>query len=193
MNMLKNISGNKYFIPTLISALLIILLALMIWSTIYQSKNYTDKLIIEDLIKIDAVLKKINKDAGIKSIGQDKSNVDFLNVVKFAGSQIGPLNLKNPERWKGPYLVTNPTIQEKFYQILKNNNVYFVVPADGVKLANGKIIGKDIILNNESDMQKLMKDKDSLLSSYGSPLAIKVKVLNQTSNSKPALKNSDIF
>ena len=39
---------------------------------------------------------------------------------------------------------------------------YFITPGNGVKLPNDKIIGKDLILDEHADMQKLLLDEQGL-------------------------------
>lgn len=169
---MKKIKKN-YLVTILIALLLIILLSITIWVTVYQSKTYIDKLIVDDMTKLNLIFNRINDKCGILGFEQQKNAVNFLNVEKFSGSQVGPMNLMYPEKWEGPYLVTNPTIQEKFYQVIKTKNGYYLAPGDDVKLSNGQIIGKDLVLNKNFDFEK--SNNNSLINN--NPIAIKIKTL----------------
>jgi hypothetical protein len=83
-------------------------------------------------------------------------------VKSFEGSQVGPLVLAYPAKWEGPYLSVNPTIQDKFYEIMRVKGGVFVLPGTGVTLPNGKVIGKDFQINKRTDVE-MMLEKDGLL------------------------------
>jgi hypothetical protein len=87
-----------------------------------------------------------------------------LNVKEFSGAEVGPMNLAYPERWEGPYLEDNPTMQEKEYLIVRTKRGYFITPGEGVILPNGKDVGKDkIVLNEDTNIRILMTDSQALM------------------------------
>lgn len=144
--------------------LLIFLFCMSLVTFWYQAKIYTDVIIAEDVVVLADIFKKINEECGIIDFRYEKQNyVDFLNVISFEGSEIGTMNLHSPEKWKGPYLRENPTVQGKYYQVVHTDKGYFIVPGDGVKLKNGKVIGKDIIFDKNADIEKMMEDPQKLL------------------------------
>ena len=49
------------------------------------------------------------------------------------------------------------------------------MPGDGVILNNGKKIGVDIILNGQTDMNKMLQDTNGLMSDSGA-LAVRVDI-----------------
>ncbi len=149
------------------------LFMLTIWLVYKYMPSYTDQLIADDIKKLNNIFQEINKNAGISHFDYLKNRIDFLNVEKFAGSKVGSMNLLHPEKWKGPYVQENPTINQKVYEIIKTKNGNFIVPGEGTKLANDKIIGKDIIFDENSDIEYMAKDTNLLLSKFG-PLAVKI-------------------
>jgi hypothetical protein len=174
----KKTYKKNYVVPILISILLIVLMSLTIKWLIHEAEN-EDQLIVPSIKMLYHTFEEINKTAGISGFDQEKTPIDFLNVEKFAGSEIGAMNLVHPEKWQGPYLKSNAKIQGIFFQIIKTVKGYFITPGDGVKLSNGKVIGKDIILNNHSDIELMMKDKNQLFSSIESePMAKKLDFFN---------------
>ncbi len=48
------------------------------------------------------------------------------------------------------------------------------MPGDGVALANGKVIGKTLVINSDSDIEAMMRDPQALLSN-NKPLAARVE------------------
>jgi hypothetical protein len=92
-----------------------------------------------------------------------KNSINFLNVAKFTGSEVGPMNLAHPEKWEGPYLQDNPTMQHIAYQVVSTKKGYFITPGEGVKLPNNKIVGKDIVLDKKANIEAMMIDADALM------------------------------
>lgn len=130
----------------------------------------------EQIIHLVKVFEQIDKDCKIVSFEHLKNSINFLNVQNFAGSEIGSMNLTYPKHWKGPYMNENPTFQCNFYQILKTaNNDYYIVPGDGVELPNGKTIGKDIVFDENSNIEKMMDDPQQLFLG-NKPAAAKLKL-----------------
>ena len=99
--------------------------------------------------------------------------IDFLNVGAFEGPVVGPMSLLEPKNWKGPYLRESLTVGGKEYQIIGTKKGYFIVPGDGVSLGNGKVIGKTLIINQNSDIEAMMRDPKALLSG-DKPLAARI-------------------
>lgn len=141
------------------------------WS---HNKDFTDALIVQDIKKLSSIFDSIKNNAGIQSFEHQKNYIDFLTVKDFIGSEIGSMNLNHPEKWQGPYVDDNPTVQDKYYLVVQTNNGYFITPGEGVKLANGKVIGKNILLDKDADVRAMISDKSYLLSEYG-PLAVEIK------------------
>ena len=91
------------------------------------------------------------------------------------------MNLAYPEKWHGPYLERNPSVQGIEYQVVYTRKGYFITPGQGVKLPNGKIIGKDIILDENADIELMMHD-DQALSYRGQPLAAQITISGDKKN-----------
>jgi hypothetical protein len=141
-----------------------------------QARVANDELIAEHIQKLQGIFKTINDTCKITGFRNKKDSIDFLNVISFAGSVVGPMGLEEPKNWKGPYLPENLSIDGKDYQIVVTKKGDFIVPGDGVKLSNGKVIGKTLMLTPESDIPALMADKNGLLS-QGKPLAARIETV----------------
>lgn len=149
------------------------LLAVSFVSFFYNKRYLTTSVIADDVKKIAAIFKTINDTCGIMSVDVPRSPVNFLNVGSFAGSEVGSINLVHPDKWQGPYLNDNPSVQGIEYMLVRTKNGLFVTPGEGVKLPNGKVIGKDIMFDEDSDIQAMASDPAMLLYN-GQPLAAKV-------------------
>ena len=175
--MVRKFKKSRYFsiisflVATIFSMLLVISL-FMFWQ---QANKSTEMIIHQDVINLEKVFQKIHQDCKIVSFDHEKNYIDFLTVKEFVGDQVGSMNLGSAKFWKGPYLKENPEIQKHVYVILKNKQGYFIVPDDGVVLNNGKIIGKDILLHANTNMQKMMQNPNGLKSSAGC-LAAQLKI-----------------
>ena len=142
---------KKYF--TVFSVTLLSLLALMFFVRMYNSKpQYLASIIKDDLLMINHALMRIDKECTIVSIRSDSAIVDFLTVQKFIGSVVGCINLAYPENWKGPYLQVTPNYKAKPYAIVKARDGFFIIPGNGTELPNGRIVGKDIIINEKINL-----------------------------------------
>ena len=157
-----------------------IILGFMLLITIlaywHQTRFFPAQVMANDIAILASIFDKINETCDIVDFQNDRIDIDFLNVISFEGSEVGPMNLKFPKHWEGPYLKTNLTSQEKYYQIVKTKSGYFIIPGNGVKLLNGNIIGKDIIFTKDTSITDLIKNK-SLIDPSGRPLALPIKTL----------------
>lgn len=163
------------FMPTVVRYFFIILVIVSAISLWRSFSSNSDIRIHKDLLELQQIFDRIQKDCYIYGFDHEKNYIDFLNVITFSNSHVGSMALSFPRNWKGPYLNANPRIQDKLYMILKNKQGYFIVPGDGVRLANGKVVGQDLILDENSDMRNLMQDSGSLYSESG-VLAAEIKI-----------------
>lgn len=139
-------------------------LVVSVYNAWYEFGKDSGVIIAQDVAQLAQIFERIDRTAGILSFDRTKNVIDFLNIKKggFVGSEVGALNLKHPDRWEGPYIDKNPTIQNQEYVVLVTKKGNFIVPADGVKLPSGRIIGKDLILDESSDITALMNDPQGL-------------------------------
>lgn len=154
---------HRYLIPAATGILLLALLGLAVVRLLRSNKTISDELIADQVVKLSLIFKRIDQDCKIIGFEHECNYIDFLTVKSFVGSQVGSMNLAYPHQWKGNYLDDTPTIQEKLYEIVKTKDGYFIVPGHGVKLRNGKVMGKDIIINAHTHMEPLLKDPQALL------------------------------
>jgi len=164
---------KKYF-PVFSVTIFGLLIVFFLLHVFYNKPYFRAVIIAKDLGKITHVLGRIDSDCSILEIENVQNYVDFLNVEKFAGSEVGCLNLAYPKNWKGPYLMDNPTFQGKPYQIVKTREGVFVLPGNGVKLPNGFVVGKDFTISYDSSIPKMML-RGGPLNYNGQPLAVKLK------------------
>ena len=167
--------GPNIMVPVLTVILFVVLVGVSLYKMFYDVKITSDIIIAKEVQQLVGIFKKIDKDCKIIDFDYQKNRINFLNVVKFTGSEVGPMNLTFPKNWKGPYIKDNPTIQEKEYQIVRTKRGYFITPGDGVKLSNGKIVGKDIILDENANIIKMMGD-EKFLNFKGKALAAPLPV-----------------
>ncbi len=128
----------------------------------YRSDIVTGTVITQEVKRLAQIFQTIHKQCTILGFDNQQNNINFLNVEKFTGSEVGPMNLARPEKWEGPYVCENPTIQSKEFMVVRTSDGYFITPGNGVRLPNGKVIGKDILLTKDADIEALMKDKNAL-------------------------------
>lgn len=152
-------------IPLLIGAVFVVLVVVALLVQWYVSPVNESAQIVQDLVTLSKVLQQIDRDATIIGFDHQKNWINFLQIKKdgFVGSEVGSVNLAYPEKWNGPYMQDNPTIQDKEYMVIQTKQGYFIAPGVGVKLPNNKVIGTDIKLDEESDIMALMNDTNALL------------------------------
>lgn len=162
-------------IPVLTVLLFILLVGVSLFQMFYDVKISSDIVIVQEVKELVEIFKRIDKKCKIIDFDYQKNPINFLNVQKFTGSEVGPMNLTYPKNWEGPYCEDNPVVQGKEYQIVRTKKGHFITPGEGVKLSNGKVIGKDIILDEDADITKMMTD-EKFLNFEGKALAAPLPV-----------------
>jgi hypothetical protein len=168
-------TSGRPWIPLLTIMLFVVLVTVTVVRLVYQSRIESSEIMTEDIQRLAEIIMRINERCKILDVDLQKTPIDFLTVAKFVGSHVGSINLAYPERWEGPYLHANPTIQGKEYQIVRTKKGYFITPGDGVILTNGKMVGKDIILDEDADIRTLMKSDQAFKHKDGS-LAMEIPI-----------------
>lgn len=153
---------THYVLPAVSAALLLLLFVVAIYRLKQDAQNFSNQLIVDHIEQLSNIFKRIDASCKIIDFEHEKNYIDFLNVSGFVGSEVGSMNLAHAERWEGPYLKENPTMQEQQYVIVVTPKGHYIAPGDGVRLANGKVIGRDIILDKNTDFEKLIKDPETL-------------------------------
>ena len=135
-----------------------------IFRMIYQVRVSSDQIITQEVLQLVEIFERIDKKCKIIDFDYQKNRIDFLTVKKdgFVSSELGSMNLTYPDQWEGPYVNDNPTIQGKHYLIVRTKKGYFITPGEGVALASGKVVGKDIKLDEDADIPALMADPEGL-------------------------------
>ena len=152
----------KYLQKTSIVLLIIIFIATMVVTVFIDRRGNLATVIGEDLKNLKHAFQKIHADCEILGFDHVKNPITFLNVIKFSGSEVGSMNLVHPELWHGPYLKENPTISGTEYQLVRAHDGYFIIPGDNVQLPNGKVVGKDVVLDTETELAPALLDQQRL-------------------------------
>jgi len=134
-------------------------------------------LIIQDIAQLKAIFEKIDNPCRIIDFDLQQNSINFLTIKKggFVGSELGSMNVALPKKWDGPYLQDNPTMDGKEYMVVRSTKGYFITPGNGVTLPNGKIIGKDIILDKDANIGCMMFEENAL-SYKKTPLAAHILI-----------------
>ena len=154
---------KKYVLPIGVSSIILLFLILTFVNVQYRARSNTGMLIADNVAMLQEIFQRIHQTCIIIDFDYQKNPINFLNTKEFTGSEVGPMNLVHPDKWEGPYLEDNPTMQTIEYQIVHTKNGYFITPGEGVELPNDKVIGKDIMLNEDADIFAMMGDQDKLL------------------------------
>jgi len=148
----------KRYFPFVSAVFFLFILSVFLIRFFYSRPRIIASIIEDDIKVITLALKKIDERCNILSIENSHNEIDFLNVEKFTGSQVGPLALGYPKRWQGPYLRINPTLQGQLYEIVRGADGFFVMPGRGVLLPNGAVVGKDFIITPKTYVSDLLKE-----------------------------------
>lgn len=151
-----------YLLPIVTALFFVFLCGIAVYRYHRASRVMGDQVIVQHMQQFKDIFKRIDEQCTILSFDHEKNYIDFLTVKNFEGSEIGAMNLAHPENWEGPYMEAKPVVNDKQYAIVKTKNGYYVVPGDGIQLSNGKVVGKDIIINKDTDMEALLKDPQGL-------------------------------
>jgi hypothetical protein len=163
------------YIPVLLATLFIGLFTFVSLRYIAQARRYDDRIIADNIQKLSTIFKRIHERCRIIGFEHRRNYIDFLTVEKFEGNRIGAMSLEYPEKWQGPYLHQPMLSDGKEYEILRTKRGHYIVPGFGVRLSNEKVIGQDILLNTDTDIEAFIKDPQGL-SSQNRPLAAPVDV-----------------
>jgi len=165
----KKLGGSRG--PVITIAIIVLLLGITIFNYWRQAPEYGTELIVKDLDTLVDIFGRIDKSARIMKFDKQIDSINFLTVGSFKGSEVGSMNLAYPDHWQGPYLESNLRLQGIDYQIVTTKKGCFITPGNGVRLPNGKIMGKDIVLDEHSDIEALRHEEGMLLHK-GKPLAL---------------------
>lgn len=155
----------------------VIIIALFIvsfMSFVYRADIGTGVTIADDVKKLSVIFDRINTKCVILGFDEQQNVINFLTIEKFVGSEVGSMNLAYPDKWEGPYVGNNLELQGKEYMIVKTKQGYFITPGNGVKLPNGAVIGKDLILDENADIEGLIAQRK--LSFRGRALAVRIDI-----------------
>lgn len=177
--MIMPFKNNGYLYIVITGVLFAVMAGILGVNFYYRSRWYSTSVITEDLKALQDIFKRIDESCTIMSFDAPISPINYLTVRSFEGSEVGAMNLAYPTRWQGPYLEDNPTVQGFEYQIVRTKKGHFITPGNGVMLPTGKELGKDIVLNKNSDIT-LMAAEEGVLMYNGKPLAVPLSLKSTT-------------
>ncbi|MCL5436921.1 MAG: hypothetical protein M1549_03550 [Candidatus Dependentiae bacterium] len=163
-----------YLLPIASAVLLALLVGLAVYRFKRDAKLIVSQIIADQVEQLRGVFKRIDASCRIIGFDHERNYIDFLNVESFVGSEVGSMNLTYPSNWEGPYLPENPTVGGKYYVVIATPKGWFIAPDNGVRLANGKTIGKEIKLGRDANFDALMRDPNALAFN-GRPLAARIR------------------
>ena len=166
---------SGYILPAITAILFFALCAVALYRYYQTAQVVGDQMIVDHVEQLATIFKNIDETCKIIGFEHEKNYVDFLTVRSFVGSEVGAMNLAHADKWAGPYVQDNPTIYEKQYLVVDTPKGYYVVPGDGVVLSNGKIVGKDLIFNRDTDFEALLADPAGPLMFEDRPLVALIK------------------
>ena len=166
---------KSHYLPIAVITCIAFFIGITFFDTWYRAKDDAGLMIASEVIRLRDIFHRIHKTCTIIDFDAQKNPINFLNVATFTGSEVGPMNLVYPDKWEGPYVQDNPTLYKIAYQVVSTKKGYYVTPGDGVKLPNKKIVGKDIILDQKANIDKMMVNEDELLY-QGKPLAARLEL-----------------
>ena len=156
---------QRYVVPASIVVFFIVMVAIYFMVPIFKSGIEKGHMIASDINQLKEIFKRIDETCHIVDFDFQQNPINFLTIRKggFVGSEIGPMNIVHPDKWEGPYLPDNPTMDGKEYMVVRTKIGHFITPGNGVELPNGKVIGKDIILDEDANIGCMMFDEDALM------------------------------
>jgi hypothetical protein len=155
-------AGHSKTLAVIVIVGIVFFIGITLMDTFYRAKDDAGLMIAQEVVVLRDIFHRIHSTCIIIDFDEQKNHINFLNTVKFSGSEVGPMNLVHPEKWEGPYLQENPTIYHIPYQVVSTKKGYFVTPGDGVTLPNKKVIGKDIMLDQKADIDAMMVNSEAL-------------------------------
>jgi hypothetical protein len=180
----KRLCGQARWYPIILGILFASLFLFTFYYFFSEARRAVNSIIADHITELLSIFRRIHQTCKISKLDLEKTPINFLNVQSFVGSDVGSMNLAYPEGWEGPYAPINFTIQGRYYYILKSTKGYYIVPGDGVRLSNGKVIGRDIMLTPSIDIENLLKYEPGL-SYRGIPLIAKLELSHESNPSGP--------
>jgi hypothetical protein len=144
-----NFSRNKMTV-VISTGILVTLFAMSVYQMSQEVIVQTGQVIVDDVARLKSIMDQIDARCGIIGFAHEHNYIDFLNVKSFEGSEVGAMNLANPQGWQGPYLLDNPICQGIVYEIVRTDHGYYLVPGTGVRLPDGRTIGKEVLARHHA-------------------------------------------
>lgn len=177
--------------PIFIVLLFLSLFLIGIVGLLRESRTFADEVVAHDIEMLADIFKRIDASCSIMDFEHQKNYIDFLNVEKFVGDEVGAMHLMAPEKWQGPYVRENPKVFGKPFLIVRTKKGYFIVPPIGLTLSNGKKVGVDLRFDEAADIAAMIESPKGLRY-QDKPLAAKVSLSGRRAPRQTVLLSDEI-
>lgn len=157
-----SIPEHMTYLVYVLFASILVFIAFSIKESFYDKRQLSGVIMAADVAKLQKIFEDIHQSCRIISFDYKKNPINFLNVKAFTSSEVGPMNLADPKGWQGPYILDNPEMQGIAYQVIRTKQGHFIIPGDGVVLPDGKKLGSDLLIDENTDIAALTLDKKPL-------------------------------
>lgn len=117
----------------------------------------------EEFLIAANIIRSIDNDCKIIKLIGNNNPVNFFNIKEFSGNTIGSIQIADPLKWHGPYLDYIPSYNDVPLSLVNTASGLYIVPGNGTLLENGKIMGTDIIIDQNTNMDEIIKNYPELL------------------------------
>lgn len=167
----KNSSFLNNPIVMLIGFCILSLAGWMIFKRVHKSIQPKEEFVIAANI-----IRSIDNDCKIIKLIGNNNPINFFNIKEFSGNTVGSIQIADPEKWKGPYLDYIPSYNDQPLSLVNTASGIYIVPGNGTVLANNKIVGTDIIIDDKTDMNNIVKEYPELILDNKKALYIAVEI-----------------
>lgn len=121
---------KRNLFPILTIGVFAALFILAVVNLMYEAKGFVTQQIKQDMQQLSEIFQKIDKSCRIIGFVEQRNAINFLNVKKFIGTEVGPVRLMFPDRWPGPFVRDNFSVFGDPYLVVRTKDGYFITPPD---------------------------------------------------------------
>jgi len=162
------------------SLMSVALLVICVAHFVSNSSMWSGGVARANLTHLSGALAALDRDCGISAVQPGLHTLHFLTKSYPSVDDLAGFKLAQSQCWAGPYIKTIPTMQGYPYELLVVDQGMFIVPARGVQLPSGFVIGERLVWSASADVRAMMK-ADGILSYDGEPLAREITFAHEDS------------